>query len=155
MTTATATMALTSSTKTGTTCNQTDFASRQSTTPILATMNIILAQVSKSATVEIPLTTSAVLTVQDQAQTNAISPLTSMTDFNETIRKRKWDAMHQASLETIAVSNNQKLRGRGEILTNKGELDRPMYSPVVQLVCRRWANLPITLDSKTALSKMA
>ena len=63
MTTATATMALTSSTKTGTTCNQTDFASRQSTTPILATMNIILDQVSKSATVEIPLTTSAVLTV--------------------------------------------------------------------------------------------
>jgi len=121
MTTATATMALTSSTKTGTTCNQTDFASRQSTTPILATMNIILDQVSKSATVEIPLTTSAVLTVQDQAQTDAISPLTSMTDFNETIRKRKWDAMHQASLETIAVSNNQKLRGRGEILTNKGE----------------------------------
>ena len=121
MTTATATMALTSSTKTGTTCNQTDFASRQSTTPILATMNIILDQVSKSATVEIPLTTSTVLTVQDQAQTDAISPLTSMTDFNETIRKRKWDAMHQASLETIAVSNNQKLRGRGEILTNKGE----------------------------------
>src|SRR5690348_3958964 len=89
MTTATATMA-TSSTKTGTTCNQTDFASRQSTTPILATMNIILDQVSKSATVEIPLTTLAVLTVQDQAQTNAISPLTSMTDFNETTRWSSW-----------------------------------------------------------------